>query len=178
MLRTETVDMNQQADILIRPEEPKDHRAIHDVTRRAFAPMPFAAGDEQDLIGVLRDLGDLGLSLVAEQHGNVVGHVALSPVTHESGEEGWFGLGPISVEPALQKRGVGGRLVSEARAWMKARRAHGCILVGDTNYYCRHGFVKSPAHAPEREPPEYFMVLPLLCPAPPGRFSFHPAFHA
>jgi len=170
--------MSQQLNILIRPEAPRDHPAIYDLTRRAFAPMPFAAGDEQDLIGALRDGGALSLSLVAELHHRVVGHVALSPVTHESGDEGWFGLGPISVEPALQKRGVGGRLISEARAWMRARRAHGCILVGDTNYYCRHGFVTAPAHTPEREPPEYFMVLPLLCPVPPGRFSFHPAFHA
>jgi putative acetyltransferase len=176
--RTETLDMGEQLTILIRPEEPRDHQAIFDLTRRAFAPMPFAAGDEQELIGALRDGGALSLSLVAEQHHKVVGHVALSPVTHESGEAGWFGLGPISVEPALQRKGVGGKLISDAKAWMKARKATGCILVGDTNYYSRHGFVKAPAHAPENEPPQYFMVLLLDRVAPAGRFAFHPAFHA
>jgi putative acetyltransferase len=176
--QTETLDMSEQLNILIRPEEPRDHQAIFDVTRRAFAPMPFAAGDEQDLIGALRDGGALSLSLVAEQHHKVVGHVALSPATHVSGEEGWFGLGPISVEPALQRKGVGGMLISDAKAWMKARKAGGCILVGDTNYYSRHGFVKAPGHAPENEPPQYFMVLPLDGLAPAGRFAFHPAFHA
>lgn len=165
-------------DIRIRSEEPIDQRAIYDVTKRAFAPMPFAAGDEQDLIDVLRDAGALSLSRVAVQHGQVVGHIALSPVTHESGQEGWFGLGPICVEPALQRAGIGGALIADAKAWMKARKARGCILVGDTNYYRRHGFVPSPAHTPEKEPPEYFMVLPLDGAIPAGRFSFHPAFHA
>jgi putative acetyltransferase len=138
--------------------------------------MPFAGGNEQDLLNVLRNAGALSLSLVAEQHGKVVGHVALSPVAHESGVEGWFGLGPISVEPALQRKGVGGLLISEATAWMNARKARGCILVGDTKYYSRHGFMPSAANAPETEPAEYFMVLPLDNTIPAGRFSFHPAF--
>lgn len=140
--------------------------------------MHFAAGDEQDLINGLRDLGALSLSLVAEQRRRIVGHVALSPVNHVSGDEGWFGLGPIAVEPALQKQGIGGLLISDAKAWLRARQARGCILVGDTNYYSRHGFLASPAHSPDKEPPEHFMVLSFDRPIPAGRFSFHPAFYA
>jgi len=87
--------------IRIRPEEAQDHPIIYDLTRRAFAPMPFSAGDEPDLVDTLRRLGALSLSLVAERDGAVVGYVAISPVTHESGSEEWFGLGPIFVEPAL-----------------------------------------------------------------------------
>jgi putative acetyltransferase len=164
--------------IRIRPEVEADRPAIFDLTRRAFAPMPFAAGDEQVLIGVLRDLGVLSLSLVAEREGEVVGHVALSPVTHESGEAGWFGLGPISVEPALQRQGVGGALIAEARRWLSDQGAQGCILTGDPAYYPRHGFLPAPRHAPEAEPAEYFMVLALCGRIPDGRFRFHPAFHA
>lgn len=170
--------MPQLMDILIRREEPTDFGAIYDVTKRAFATMPFAAGDEQGLINVLRDEGALSLSLVAEHKEKVVGHVALSPVTHESGEEGWFGLGPISVDPAMQKKGIGGQLMAEAKAWMTTRKARGCILVGDPNYYTRHGFVLAPANTPDKEPPEFFMVLQITGIAPAGRFSFHPAFHA
>jgi len=164
--------------IRIRPEVEADSPAIFDLTRRAFAPMPFAAGDEQVLIGVLRDQGVLSLSLVAEKGGEVVGHVALSPVTHESGEAGWFGLGPISVEPALQRQGVGGALIAEVRLWLAARDARGCVLTGDPRYYPRHGFLPAPGHAPEAEPAEYFMVLALCGPIPDGRFRFHPAFSA
>jgi putative acetyltransferase len=164
--------------IRIRPEVATDSPAIFDLTRRAFAPMPFAAGDEQVLVGVLRDLGALSLSLVAEHQGEVVGHVALSPVTHESGEAGWFGLGPISVEPALQRQGVGGALIAEAKRWLSDQDARGCILTGDPNYYPRHGFLPAPGHAPEAEPAEYFMVLSLSGGIPDGRFRFHPAFSA
>ena len=169
--------MNPPA-IRIRPEVEADPPAIFDLTRRAFAPMRFAAGDEQALIRILRDLGALSLSLVAEHQGEVVGHVALSPVTHESGEAGWFGLGPISVEPALQRQGVGGALIAEARRWLSDQAARGCILTGDPNYYPRHGFLPAPQHAPEAEPPEYLMVLSLAGTLPAGRFCFHPAFHA
>ena len=121
--------------IRIRPEDERDRPAIHDLTRRAFAPKAFASGDEQDLIDALRRLGALSLSLVAELEGRVVGHLALSPVTHESGAEGWFGLGPISAEPALQRQGVGGALIAEAKSWLAARGAAGCILTGDPGYY-------------------------------------------
>jgi putative acetyltransferase len=167
-----------QFAIRIRPEVEADHPVIHDLTRRAFAPMPFAAGDEQDLIDALRRLGALSLSLVAELEGRVVGHLALSPVTHESGAEGWFGLGPISAEPALQRQGVGGALIAEAKSWLAARGAAGCILTGDPGYYPRHGFLPAPEHAPEAEPAEFFMVLALAGEIPPGRFRFHPAFGA
>jgi len=163
---------------LIRPEEPGDCPAIYDLTRRAFAPMPFAAGDEQDLVNALRDAGVLSLSLVAEQNGEIIGHIALSPATHESGEEDWFVLGPISVEPAHQRRGVGGALIAEAKAWMKANKARGCVLVGDPSYYPRHGFLPAFAHAPENEPPEYFMVLARDGAIPTGRFGFHSAFYS
>ena len=170
--------MKRLTNIQIRPEALADLKEIYDVTKRAFAPMPFAVGDEQELVNILRNVGALSLSLVAEQHGKIIGHVALSPVSHETGAEGWFGLGPISVDPALQRRGVGSMLISEATAWMKARKARGCVLVGDTRYYSRHGFTPSAANAPEKQPPEYFMVLPLDSPIPAGRFSFHPAFYA
>ena len=163
--------------LLIRPETARDCPAIHDLTKRAFAPMPFSAGNEQDLIDALRDQGALSLSLVAEQQGKIVGHVALSPVTHGCGQDGWFGLGPISVEPALQRQGIGRALISEARMWLKARQAQGCILVGNTGYYAQHGFVPAPEHAPENEPPEHFMVLALVGVIPAGKFSFHAAFY-
>jgi putative acetyltransferase len=81
---------------LIRLEEPRDFAAIHDLTRRAFAPMPFSAGDEQDGIDRPRKVGALTRSIVADQGGRVVGHVAFSPAFAEDGSDGWFALGPIS----------------------------------------------------------------------------------
>ena len=50
----------------IRSERPEDIGAIYDLTKRAFAPMVFAGGNEQDLIDAVRDAGALSISLVAE----------------------------------------------------------------------------------------------------------------
>jgi putative acetyltransferase len=161
----------------IRPEQQVDHSFILELTKRAFAPMPFAAGDEQELIGKLRQASALSLSLVAERNGRIVGHVALSPVEHDSGIEGWYGLGPISVEPEMQRIGIGTALIALAKVWLRTQNARGCILVGDPAYYPRHGFQPAPAHAPATEPAQFFMVLALDGDIPAGRFRYHPLFH-
>ncbi|MGL4490442.1 MAG: GNAT family N-acetyltransferase, partial [Rhizobiaceae bacterium] len=147
--------------ILIRPERPDDVLAIHDLTKRAFAPMPFAAGDEQDLIDTLRAIGDLTLSLMAEIEGKIVGHIAFSPASASDGSQGWFALGPIAVEPELQRRGIGKSLMADGLAHLHAMNASGCILVGNPDYYQRFGFRPFPHLAPDNEPAEYFMILPM-----------------
>ncbi|MGL5010052.1 MAG: GNAT family N-acetyltransferase, partial [Paracoccaceae bacterium] len=96
----------------IRDERPTDHRAIHDLTAAAFAPMAFSDGTEPAIIAALRADGDLVLSLVAEDAGFIIGHVAFSPVTVAGVHGGWFGLGPIAVRPGWQRRGVGGALIA------------------------------------------------------------------
>lgn len=163
--------------MILRPETPSDIGAIHDLTRRAFAPMPYAGGDEQDVIDRLRARGALSLSLVAEDQGRIVGQVTLSPAAHDSGAQGWMALGPISVDPARQKSGLGAALIAAAQAWMRERGAPGCILTGNPRYYSRFGWAVSPRHAPDNEPAEFFMVLALGAEPPPGRFRFHAAFY-
>ncbi|NOT39160.1 MAG: N-acetyltransferase [Alphaproteobacteria bacterium] len=165
-------------NINIRLECPEDRDAIFDLTKRAFAPMPYADGDEQEMIDKLRDAGALSLSAVAVLDGAIAGHVALSPATHEGGDAGWYTLGPISAEPALQRKGIGRALIAFAKSWMGEHRARGCILTGNPNYYSRFGFVPAPGSTPAGAPPAFFMVLPLNGACPPGRFRFHPVFGA
>ena len=81
--------MNPVTDIHIRSERPGDETAIYELTARAFAPMPFADGDEQELVGKLRDAAVLTLSLVAEYADEIVGHVAFTPATAADGSGGW-----------------------------------------------------------------------------------------
>ncbi len=85
----------------LRHETPDDIAAIEAVTIAAFADAPHTSHTEQFIVRALRAANELTLSIVAEEHGRVVGHVALSPVTitHEHGRktEGWYRLGPISV---------------------------------------------------------------------------------
>ena len=105
--------------LLIRNERPDDVEAIHALTLKAFASMSFSNGSEAPLITALRQSGDLSLSLVAEKAGALVGHVAFSPVTIGGVHNGWFGLGPIAVEPVLQRGGIGKALILEGLAVLK-----------------------------------------------------------
>jgi putative acetyltransferase len=163
--------------LLIRTEEPQHIETIQDLIRRAFAPMPFGDNNDQHLTNRFRSAGVLSLSLVAEKEGVIAGHVALTPAVHESGAAGWFALGPLAVEPHLQRRGIGTALIAEAKAWLASRGAAGCIVMGDTNYYPRHGFLPAPETAPVNEPAAYFMVLAMQRQIPPGSFAFHPLFY-
>jgi putative acetyltransferase len=164
-------------EILIRPERAEDNTAIHDIAKRAFAPMPYAAGDEQELIGKLREAGALALSLVAELDGVVVGQVTFSPAFAADGSAGWYALGPVSVEPELKHQGIGSQLINAGIAWLREQGAAGCVLVGNPAYYSRFGFRPFPTLAPEGEPAEYFQILPLSFGQPATVVGFHPLFH-
>lgn len=126
----------------------------------------------------LRDAGALFVSLVAEDGGVVVGHVALSPVSLSDGAPGWYGLGPLSVAPGRQRQGIGSHLVRAALRQLKAKGASGCMLVGDPAYYGRFGFGHQHRLVYPDLPPEYFQVIAFSGPAPQGVAGFHEAFGA
>jgi putative acetyltransferase len=160
--------------ILIRPEAPNDTVAIHDLTKRAFDGKRYSDGNEQDLIDALRHAGALSVSLVAEDAKEIVGHVAFSPAIAQDGSAGWYALGPISVEPTRQRQGIGGALVHQGMVRLIAMEASGCVLIGDTNYYQRHGFAPRPDLAPAGEPAANYMIRSLIAGTPTPSVSFHP----
>ena len=82
-----------------------------------------------------------GLSLIAEDHGCVIGTVRLWHI-EINGQDALL-LGPLAVAVSHQARGIGRRLMRTAlnRAAMLGHKA--VILVGDGNYYARFGFSKS-----------------------------------
>jgi putative acetyltransferase len=163
-------------NLIIRSEKREDYAAIYDLTRRAFAPMPFAGGDEQDLINQLRDAGALVISLVAERDGKIVGHIAFSPAFAADRSEGWYTLGPVSVEPELKHKGIGKTLINAGLAMLRESDAAGCILVGNPAYYARFGFRLFPALAPGGGHAEYYQILPLRIAEPSMVVGFHPLF--
>ena len=165
-------------DCLIRPEHADDYTAIYDVTKRAFAPMSFSDGDEQELIGRFREAGILALSLVAEMDGAVVGQITLTPAFAADGSPGWFALGPIAVAPEYQSMKIGSKLMKAAMTWLREQEAAGCVLVGNPAYYSRFGFKSYPALAPKSEPAEYYQILPLRVQEPNVVVGFHPLFYA
>lgn len=165
-------------NLRIRDETNLDVPAITALTEAAFLNAPHTGHTEHFIVNALRRAGQLTLSLVAERDGVVVGHVALSPVTISDGTPGWYGLGPISVLPALQGQGVGSALMHAALDGLRARGAAGCLLVGDPAYYTRFGFRPVSGLVYPGIPPEYFMALAFGAAIPQGTVSFHAAFEA
>lgn len=163
---------------VIRQESPSDVAAIHAVTAAAFLDAPHTSHTEQFIVDALREAGALSVSLVAEQAGEVVGHVAVSPVSISDGRTDWYGLGPISVKPELQGQGIGSRLVRGALQLLRERGAGGCVLVGEPAYYSRFGFKAEPGLVLPNVPQEYFQALHLGSSSPQGIVTFHEAFRA
>ncbi|MEM6708096.1 MAG: N-acetyltransferase [Pseudomonadota bacterium] len=162
--------------VLIRVEKPSDHAEIARLTTLAFAPQPYAAGDEAEVVDRLRSHRALALSLVAVSGTAIVGHAAFSPADG-SDDQHWFALGPISVHPSRQHQGIGTMLIKQGLDQLKAWSAAGCILTGNPAYYQRFGWQPSPSNAPTNEPAEFFMVKLLSGRLPTGRFAFHRAFY-
>jgi len=104
--------------LIIRAETRADQRAIAAVTEVAF-------GKEREarMVDAIRasDRFVPELSLVAEFDARVIGHVLLSYVSFEERPERVLELGPMSVLPEHQGRGVGSALVREALRVAEAR---------------------------------------------------------
>ena len=162
----------------LRDERPGDEDAIAVVTRAAFEHHPHSRQTEAFIVAALRRAGALTLSLVAEVDGRLVGHVAFSPVAVSDGSAGWYGLGPVSVAPDLQRQGIGSALIREGLQRLRALGAQGCALVGEPAYYARFGFKADAALLLPGVPPEYFLSLPLGAARAGGTVVFHPAFEA
>lgn len=162
----------------IRKEEKRDIERIDEITTAAFLNAPHTDHTEQFIVKALREAGALSISLVAEDDGNLVGHVALSPVTISDGSEAWYGLGPISVEPSVQGKGVGSQLMTSALAELQHINAKGCVLLGDPGYYQRFGFKPMSELVLPGVPPEYFQAVHFKGTQPKGEVTYHEAFSA
>ena len=164
--------------MVIREEQPSDISAIFDLTKTAFEHHPFGDHTEQFITDALRAANALSLSLVTEDEGNIVGHVAFSPVSISGGGQNWYGLGPIAVLPELQKRGIGTSLINEGLSRLKSLGAEGCVLLGNPAYYERFGFANISDLVLEGVPQVYFLALAFGPRKAHGRVSYHEAFSA
>lgn len=165
-------------DLLIRDESAADRAAISAVTAAAFETLEISSHTEQFIIEALRAADALTVSLVAELDKRVVGHIAFSPVKMSEGTQGWYGLGPVSVHPDFQRKGIGKALVKEGLARLKRLGAKGCCLVGHPQYYRQFGFENVDGLIHEGVPPEVFFVLSFNGTIPQGDAVFHEGFKA
>lgn len=162
--------------LIIRSEALEDVAAIETVTQSAFLDAPHTNHKEQFILAALRDAGVLTISLVAEMDGAIVGNIAVSPVSISDGALGWFGIGPVSVIPKLQGRGIGSQLMREALARLSEQGASGCVVLGDPSYYRRFGFKSEVRLVLPDVPLEYFMAMSFGQALPTGTVTYHQAF--
>lgn len=164
--------------MIIRNEKDSDIEAITAVTKAAFTNHPYSHQTEQFIVTALRADNALTVSLVAEVDGRVAGHIAFSPVTISGGSRDWYGAGPVSVQPELQRQGIGKALVNEGLRLLKTQGARGCVLVGDPVYYERFGFRSFPDLSHEGVPQENVLALPFSNQTASGVVTFHHGFSA
>lgn len=161
----------------IRAEAGQDQPAI-----RALVSTAFGGDDEARLVDALREQGDLLLSLVAEQNGQIVGHVAFSPMAAIGDGKAIdaAGLAPLAVAPAMQNQGIGGALVREGLDQLRSQGVRLVFLLGEPDYYARFGFSAADA-APFTSPyaGSHFLALrldPSFSLPQSGRADYAPAF--
>ncbi|TFV89644.1 N-acetyltransferase [Blastococcus sp. CT_GayMR16] len=129
----------------IRRERPADHDAVRALHQAAFALPSGGAVVQARLLDELReDAGFLPhLSLVAVDGDRIAGHVIATRGWLEPFGTAVLGLGPLGVEPDLQRRGVGTALVHAVLAVAEACDERLVALLGDPGYYRRFDFRRS-----------------------------------
>jgi len=164
--------------IVIRNETDADIGAITEVTVAAFKTLKISNQTEQFIIEALRAAKTLTVSLVAEMDGRVIGHIAFSPVTFSDGTPNWYGLGPVSVLPEHQRKGIGNALIKEGLSRLKDMNAQGCCLVGHPDYYRKFGFKNISGLVHEGVTQEVFLAMSFDGHIPQGTVTFHEGFKA
>ncbi|MEA1979188.1 MAG: N-acetyltransferase [Chloroflexota bacterium] len=164
--------------MLIRAEKEDDHDAVFAVNGSAFETPA-----EATLVDMLREHAQPVVSFVAEEKGNVVGHIMFSPVIlSENPDLKVMGLAPMAVAPEHQRKGIGSALV---RAGLEQCRQLGFVAVvvlGHPQYYPRFGFSPSSRFGIDSEyevPEEVFMAMelePESLSGITGTAKFHNAF--
>lgn len=115
----------------------KDRAAIRLVEEHAFGQ-----NAEAGLVDALVDSGDTVLELVAEEDGQVVGHILFSRlfVEKDGNSHPAVALAPLAVEPSFHGSGIGGALIREAHLRLKQAGETLSIVLGDPDYYGRFGY--------------------------------------
>jgi putative acetyltransferase len=155
--------------MIIRPEQPADIDAIYQVVELAFG-----RPDEAVLVNTLRENNKFTLSLVAIIDDRVVGHILFTPITIDSGDQSFAGIGlaPLAVLPDLQSHGVGSALTRVGLDELR-KQGHECVAVlGHPTYYPRFGFVPASRYGIKCEydvADEVFMLQELRQGALAGR---------
>ncbi len=148
-----------ELSLVIRHEYPADRAAVERLHERAFGPGRFA----RTAFRLREGHGhDAALSFTALVGTLIVGSVWQTPVW--AGTVPGLMLGPLTVDPAFEGRGIGGGLMRRAIEAAGEAGHRLILLVGDAPYYARFGFRPVPRGQlvlPGPVNPERFLALSL-----------------
>lgn len=141
--------MNKE-EIIVRPEEEKDHRTVERITRDAFNyPDRIKRGQigcpyEHWMVHELRRRDGIPeLSLIAMlKDGTIVGHIICSKavVKTENRSLPVLDFGPLSVQPEYQRQGIGKALILAMIEKAKKLDYGAILFFGRPEYYPQFGF--------------------------------------
>jgi putative acetyltransferase len=167
---------------MIRDEAAGDAAAVREVVEEAFKS-PLEAG----IVDALRADCEDRLSLVAEEDGGIVGHILFTPVDigTADGPLRGYGLAPMAVRTAWQRRGIGSALIAEGTRRMREAGAPFVFVIGHPEYYPRFGFERASRYGVRCQWPEVpddavmLLVLePSIAPRLAGLARYRPEFDA
>ncbi len=139
------MDNSFDQDHTIRLEETKDHRAVETLVREAFWNVYRPGCSEHLVLHVLRDDPAFvpSLDFVMEQDGRIIGQniFVRTVIRADDGRDiPVLTMGPICIDPALQRTGLGKRLL-DASLDAAAQQGFGAVLFeGNIAFYGKSGF--------------------------------------
>lgn len=152
---------------MVRTEQCLDYPHIDQMLKRALK-----TGEEARLVEGLRASTDYipELSLVYEKEGSIAGHILFSKAWVQDNGSLYevAALGPLAVDPAFQRSGIGSALVAEG---LERCRAYGfplVFLLGHPEYYPRFGFVPARRYGFELKQFQASDDVFMVCELKPG----------
>ncbi len=116
-----------------------DHDAVERLHARAFGPGRFA----RTAFRIREQAGRAeGLAFVARVGTLLVAAVQLTPIRIE--DHPAFMLGPLTVDPPFEGKGIGRALLDRCALAARAAGRDLILLVGDEPYYARSGYTRVP----------------------------------
>jgi len=126
-------------DLALMTETAEDDAAIERLHARVFGPGRFA----RTAFRLREAAGHKSrFAFVARVGSLLVGSVRVTAIT--IGGEAALMLGPLAVDPAFERRGIGRALIAKAAEAAKAAEYPAMLLVGDNAYYGPLGFSPVP----------------------------------
>jgi len=167
------MDADKSLNITLRPAMPGDAEAIAELATAAFG-----TPEEAEIISNLEKDGSIWLHAVAELNGKVVGQIIFYHLGVQ-GRLGALGLGPMCVDPWVQRQRIGMSLIRYGVEAAQRASVPIVFVLGHADYYPKMGFSTEAAkdfQSPWTGMPEFMALRLKYGPPMSGKLIFPKAF--